>query len=325
MGLFDDILQSRAGQGLLGLMASGASEDEIAQQLASTQRLKGRIATTPSVQSAMDAFLAPQRAYRGELQTVDPMTGRTSDAAVEAGLGVAGIAATGGLGGLGGRPVNSLGMFGGRMAKTADRAALAKAEELAAKGAPREQIWNETGWFQGPDGKWRFEIDDSASALHSKALDELDKHVTHGASQRSAVGTLHHDKLYAAYPQLRQIDVDARYNTELKGHSGEYSNQDGRPRIKVQANALAGPDGVPSLLLHELQHPIQHLEGFANGSDLGRAGGSVDRYLRAGGEVEARNVQARRDMTPEQRRETPPWLTQDMPDDQILLDFLLRK
>lgn len=36
-------------------------------------------------------------------------------------------------------------------------------------------------------------------------------------------------------------------------------------------------------------------------------------YDRSAGEVEARNVQVRADMTPEQRRATPPWLTQDVP------------
>ena len=43
------------------------------------------------------------------------------------------------------------GIFAGKGAKTADLAKLAKAEEMTATGLPREQIWNETGWFQGPD------------------------------------------------------------------------------------------------------------------------------------------------------------------------------
>jgi hypothetical protein len=68
-----------------------------------------------------------------------------------AGAGVArnALAANGGT---------ELGIFGGRMAKTADLNALARAERMAAENAPRESVWNETGWFQGPDQKWRFEI-----------------------------------------------------------------------------------------------------------------------------------------------------------------------
>lgn len=57
--------------------------------------------------------------------------------------------------------------FAGRNAKTADTAALSRAEDMAAKGLPREQIWNDTGWFQGRDGKWRFEIDDSGASVQA--------------------------------------------------------------------------------------------------------------------------------------------------------------
>ena len=56
-------------------------------------------------------------------------------------------------------------IFAGIGAKTADKAALARAEKLAASGADPKAIWRDTGWFKGGDGKWRFEIDDSASRL----------------------------------------------------------------------------------------------------------------------------------------------------------------
>jgi hypothetical protein len=42
-------------------------------------------------------------------------------------------------------------------------------------------------------------------------------------------------------------------------------------------------------------------------------------YKRIAGEVEARNVQTRRDFSPDQRRAVPPWLTQDVPDDQQIV------
>lgn len=51
------------------------------------------------------------------------------------------------------------------------------------------------------------------------------------------------------------------------------------------------------------------------------AGDPVDIYRRVSGEVEARNVQARRNFTPEQRRATPPWETQDIPDEQQIVRF----
>lgn len=44
-----------------------------------------------------------------------------------------------------------------------------------------------------------------------------------------------------------------------------------------------------------------------------------DLYKRSAGEVEARNVQTRLKMTPEQRRATPPWTTQDVPLEQQIV------
>ena len=42
-------------------------------------------------------------------------------------------------------------------------------------------------------------------------------------------------------------------------------------------------------------------------------------YRSLAGEVEARNVQARMDMTPDERRARPPWETQDVPDDMQII------
>jgi len=41
-------------------------------------------------------------------------------------------------------------------------------------------------------------------------------------------------------------------------------------------------------------------------------------YERLAGEAEARNVQTRMDWTPEQRRETPPWASLDVPEDELI-------
>jgi len=77
----------------------------------------------------------------------------------------------GGSGLVGAVPERAAGIFGGRLAQTADHAALGRAEDMARKGADRDAIWNDTGWFQGSDGKWRFEIPDNAAAT--------DRAVTH--------------------------------------------------------------------------------------------------------------------------------------------------
>lgn len=45
-------------------------------------------------------------------------------------------------------PGSELGIFGGRMAKTANHEKLALAEKMAAEGMPREQIWRRDLWWR---------------------------------------------------------------------------------------------------------------------------------------------------------------------------------
>jgi len=74
---------------------------------------------------------------------------------------------------------NQRGVFAGIKSKTADLEAQAAAEELSRRGVSAEDIFYQTGWFQGVDGQWRYEIDDSKSQfLHptrSNRADEFEK------------------------------------------------------------------------------------------------------------------------------------------------------
>jgi len=57
----------------------------------------------------------------------------------------------------------ALAIFAGPAAKTANLAALERAQAKTAQGVPREQIWREEGWFQAPDKNWKWEISDNAA------------------------------------------------------------------------------------------------------------------------------------------------------------------
>jgi hypothetical protein len=251
------------------------------------------------------------------------------------------------------------GIFGGRLAATADKTALAKAEEMAAKGAPREQIWNDTGWFKGADDKWRFEIPDNAAVFTvpvSKRFEAAG--VNDPVFMHNADRIMSHPELHGAYPDMWSV------NTMLtKGggypytpHGSFMQRESGKQEIALNAPNL---DVARSLNLHELQHAVQNREGFSPGANprqiaaglsentgnpvieelrraisAGEYGGpadtsfreaarnllalerqskndrAMDIYRRHPGEVEARNVEKRMNMTPEQRRTTPPWLTE---------------
>jgi hypothetical protein len=97
-------------------------------------------------------FLKPETA---DALMMAPLSPRTALAALMGGFGDAGAAKA---------------IFAGITAKTADRAALAQAEKLTAAGADPRAIWRDTGWMKGGDGKWRFEIDDSAAKARDYQL-----------------------------------------------------------------------------------------------------------------------------------------------------------
>ena len=85
-----------------------------------------------------------------------------------------------------------------------------------------------------------------------------------------------------------------------------------------------------STMLHEMQHAIQQREGFARGGNPNQFKGSPQfrnmEYQRLAGEVEARMVQNRMNLTPEQRRDTYPFAIgrygyEDIPKSQQIINF----
>lgn len=272
---------------------------------------------------------------------------------------------------------DTLGIFAGAGALTADVNKLAQAQKMAKAGATPDDIWNATGWFQGADKKWRFEIDDSKMMLRPDAQN------IPGAKIGDVVD---HPELFAAYPDVR----DARVLWGAPPNSAAYyrPNASGISAEAIKLSQFSPPATNRSNTLHELQHAVQSREEFARGGstkspevqqialqqfDADRAmaeprmnelmehrkvviGPLVDSgtpiqqaraqyrqqfpaedaefdqvfsivtsmgmperykqnaYRNLAGEVEARNVQARRDLSAEERLQYPPSRTQDVPD-----------
>ena len=280
----------------------------------------------------------------------------------------------------------TLHMFAGWMAKNADHDAGRRAQAMLDAGVSRDDVWRDTGWMRGVDGKMRFEIDDIAATLFDAPMGKR------GEILGTTVGAnIDHVPLWSSYPDIprdvfRPVPSDAP-----KGLRGSYeppANTDyGPSRGQLSLADMSMPE-MRSTALHELQHAVQGREGFARGAspseyasgamfhekarnlqgDLSRAitGGITSKpqeiiataryadlqelqeiaqkygfdsveealsflktqdemrtpfsqYQRTAGEVEARNVQARRNMTAAERRATPPWATQDVPDDQQIV------
>ncbi|WP_103578806.1 LPD23 domain-containing protein [Campylobacter concisus] len=162
----------------------------------------------------------------------------------------------------------SLNSFAGEKAITANVGKLDQAKAMLEKGADEVEIWQKTGWFKDKDGAWKFEIGDSKARLNPNfksggKLGEL----------------LEHEELFKAYPELKDIKIK-----KISDEGGEKLGYYDPNKKEIAINNI----GDKSTLMHEVQHAIQEIEGFAKGS-----GAKGENYRLSHGEAEARNVQNR--------------------------------
>lgn len=142
-------------------------------------------------------------------------------------------------------------MFAGEKAGTANRAALERAQRETESGQQTgEMIRRRTGWHQGPDGKWRFEIDDSKARFGDESSNRLGDFLLH-------------EELYEAYPELREIKVEKLREDAPERLRGRYLADE----KKIQYDPNLAPGDRMKTLLHEIQHIIQRLEGFGKGGN----------------------------------------------------------
>ena len=75
---------------------------------------------------------------------------------------------------------------------------------------------------------------------------------------------LDYPELYEAYPQLKDLRV---YTDDLKGYNGLAGNNGWSDYITMNRSLLGDWEEFRSVLLHEVQHVIQRIEGFAKGGN----------------------------------------------------------
>lgn len=190
------------------------------------------------------------------------------------------------------------GVFAGINALTADKEALAKAQEMIRQGVEPAKVWHETGWGQGADGKWRFEISDDAAKLVNVPVNksweqfanaaETEKYGRRGANvssmsakefkdfkkwragledeynktnatMRPLSEIFQHEQAASAYPDVYN-SLSAHWDASM-GKNGSFGNG------KIAFGDVSNQEGVKGLFGHELQHAIQQREGFARGGN----------------------------------------------------------
>ena len=152
-------------------------------------------------------------------------------------------------------------MFAGEGAVGAPLQSLELAKRLIAEGASPEEAYRgsasdgATGWFQGADGRWRFEVSDKDAIINPENFERLRA----GNSVRPSE-LLSHPRLFEMYPNLNKINLGMVPQSEYdQGLMGSFNNR---------TNTLSLPPDLKqaqSTMLHELQHGIQNSENFGTG------------------------------------------------------------
>ena len=192
--------------------------------------------------------------------------------------------------------------YAGRNANGANLESLREAQEMQAAGADMESIRKATGWHEGMDGKWRWEIDDSKMEYH-RAGDALfgRNHPEYAEQQRLEQKMLYGELTDAEQARLRALTetwgrersrlservergnarledvldheelfraypqlrhVRVVFDETPKGVLGSFSAEGNQITISEELR-----DAPQDVLIHEIQHAIQNAEGFAKGSN----------------------------------------------------------
>ena len=175
-----------------------------------------------------------------------------------------------------------------------------KALDMKNQGIDNETIRQQTKWFQDRNGDWKFEIDDSSLTINNNILQ---KNKTYKLGD-----IINHDLLFKLYPEL------ANYDVRFANRKNNGSYNDAHKRINISNRYLenANYKELKGTLIHEIQHAIQHIEGFETGTSSIL---SKKAYYENLGEIEADNQKKRyvNDFTREDRMRIAPESSKESP------------
>ncbi len=133
------------------------------------------------------------------------------------------------------------------------------AREMEGADKTPQEMRLATGWEKGIDGLWRYEIPDIDLSDDIEKAYNQGRNPSVGAYLRFAIKD---NGLFDAYPELLKTKIEVRdiEKGEAKG-SFQLSNN------TIVINRLLDRDAFKSTLIHEIQHAIQEIEGFAKGGN----------------------------------------------------------
>jgi hypothetical protein len=133
---------------------------------------------------------------------------------------------------------------------------LGVAREMETAGKDAKAVKLATGWERGADGKWRYEIVDIEV---NENLRKMGKGAITSLPLEDVISNT--DELFSTYPKLKGVTV----KVEEIEDAGAYWNV---LRNEIVFNAKDyGEEWNRGAMIHEIQHAIQHIEGFAKGGN----------------------------------------------------------
>ena len=173
-------------------------------------------------------------------------------------------------------------MFGGEKgAAEADKAEektyrmdnLKVAEKMERGKKDAKVIKLATGWERGADGNWRYEmpdakIKDMKDIGGGHIVKRFDDDMLWNDGKLADV--IDAPGLFEAYPQLKDVRIDTDAIMNDMPSNGDYNAKTNT--ITIHADELKY---MNSILNHEIQHAIQHIEGFARGGSPSLIRGEV--------------------------------------------------
>ena len=141
-----------------------------------------------------------------------------------------------------------------------DNLSVARRMEEAKKDA--KTIKMATGWERGTDGKWRYETGDAkikdTIELDGKTFKRYEEDMLWTDGKLGDV--VDAPELFKAYPELRDVRIETDAVLNDMPSNGEYNPRTNT--ITIHSDDLKYQN---SILNHEIQHAIQHIEGFETG------------------------------------------------------------
>ena len=143
------------------------------------------------------------------------------------------------------------------------------AKQMEALGKSPKEIWAATGWEKGVDGKWKYEIPDvkintdSLTKIGNGLFSYKGENISKAPDLSEVISGA--DELFKAYPELKGVKIILAIDPNANSKAS-YSEENNAIRIISKSNEAAN-----LTLLHEIQHAIQRIEGFARGGNMDSA------------------------------------------------------